>query len=288
MKRSLSFVPLCGAQVGIAFLCARGVYASTGVVAASTTVSAIMRLFSSPVAVPVSVLSAVLAAAAFCLFLEFMVCRRYFRRLEDVKKEAASLSAAVDERTRERDRFRSDAEMSRTQMVTAQTKTIDLQKELESARRAADRDRSFTAKVQDALFPKQSPKPDGWDIACAFKPQSEVSGDMYDFYLSDGVFRGVSLFDASGHGTASGLVSLLTKSVASRRFYAGADEKLNRVVELINHDLVETLGNEGMYLTGVLLRFHKDEVDYVNAGHTDLLFKKGGEQYGETSRSPRP
>ena len=69
-----------------------------------------------------------------------------------------------------------------------------------------------------ASIPKTAPKNDAWDIAFEFIPMSGVSGDLYDFYVSEGEITGLTLCDVSGHGIASGLVTMIARSVFFRNF----------------------------------------------------------------------
>jgi len=146
--------------------------------------------------------------------------------------------------------------------------------ELKEAQRIASIDMMMAINVQSNLFPKESPLSDEWDIAFEFTPVSGVSGDMYDFYTKDGELKGLSLFDVSGHGIASGLITMLGKSILYRLFHASMDLKLNRIMEKFNSELINDLNNVDNYLTGVLLRFNENNIEYVNAGHTDLLCRK--------------
>ncbi|MGL4368539.1 MAG: PP2C family protein-serine/threonine phosphatase, partial [Spirochaetota bacterium] len=145
--------------------------------------------------------------------------------------------------------------------------------DLEEMRRAAAFDAAMAAHVQESFLPKRPPHTGKWDISFAFKPMSGVSGDFYDFYYNDDGLWGASLFDVSGHGISSGLISLLARSIISHRFQDGGDDKLTRVMELANGDLIGEIGNIDNYLTGIIVRFNGDMVEYVNAGHSDLLYR---------------
>jgi len=101
-----------------------------------------------------------------------------------------------------------------------------------------------------------------------------ISGDLYDFFVKNGKLVGVGLFDISGHGISSGLLTMLARSVIFHRFMEKKDERLNRVIEEINSKLIEDIGNLDHYITGILLSFHDSSVEYVNAGHPDLIMKK--------------
>jgi sigma-B regulation protein RsbU (phosphoserine phosphatase) len=93
--------------------------------------------------------------------------------------------------------------------------------------------------------------------------------------MRDGDLRGVSLFDVSGHGIAPGLLTLLARSIIRHQFTAGENRRLGTVVENANRALVRELDAIENYLTGIVLRFTGNKVEYVNAGHTDLLLRFG-------------
>lgn len=142
--------------------------------------------------------------------------------------------------------------------------------ELREYQRTAERDMLMAVNVQQNLIPKEI-KDDSWDIAVTYKPMSGVSGDFYDFYERDGKLLGVSLFDVSGHGIASGLITVLAKPVVMRVFTKMRKSKLSQVMRVINSHLVQELEPVDNYLTGLLLRFDGKNVEYVNAGHTDVI-----------------
>jgi len=152
---------------------------------------------------------------------------------------------------------------------------VTTNEELETAHRIAALDMDMAANVQTSMFPKSPPRVPGWDIAFEFRPMSGVSGDFYDFYEENGELKGVSLFDVSGHGIASGLITMIARSVIQRNFFSRNDEKLSGILEEVNRELVFELEKVDNYLTGMILRFDGDIVEYVNAGHPELLMKKG-------------
>jgi len=42
----------------------------------------------------------------------------------------------------------------------------------------------------------------------------------------------------------------------------------------MNSELITELKNIDKYLTGIILKFHSDVVEYVNAGHPDIIIRK--------------
>lgn len=145
---------------------------------------------------------------------------------------------------------------------------------LEDAKRVADRDMKMAANVQKNYFPKEPPVTAGWEAAFVFQPMIGVSGDLFDFYMSGNRLSGVALFDVSGHGIASGLLTMLAKSIIFRCFTTQMNDPLNTVLENITRSLIAELENVDNYLTGVLLRFHDNIVEYVNAAHPHILYRE--------------
>jgi sigma-B regulation protein RsbU (phosphoserine phosphatase) len=116
----------------------------------------------------------------------------------------------------------------------------------------------MAANVQANLFPKEAPKTEEWDIAFVFKPMSGVSGDLYDFYEDNGSLKGIAIFDVSGHGVASGLITMIAKSVFRRNITEHPGEKLNRILEMSNSELINEIGKVDNYLTGMIILFKEE------------------------------
>lgn len=204
-----------------------------------------------------------------------MLANRFLRVQSKVEEFNASLERKVDDRTKELVSANGELEAAMNELESANETLADANLRLREASSATDSEIAMAARVQENIFPERSPEDETWDIACAFKPMSGVSGDLYNFHYHNEKLSGVSLFDVSGHGIASGLVTLLAHSVIARRFTEGWNEKLHHSMERINEDLVRDIGSIDNYLTGVLIRFSGLDIEYVNAGHPDLLFRKG-------------
>lgn len=127
--------------------------------------------------------------------------------------------------------------------------------------------------VQQSFYPRNVPALEGWDIAYTFKPMAGVSGDLYDFFIEKNDLHGIALFDVSGHGIASGLVTMLAKNIISRKFTSDTNVSLSRVMSEINDTLVKEKGNVENYLTGLLIRLSGNQVEYINAGHPVVFYR---------------
>ncbi len=129
----------------------------------------------------------------------------------------------------------------------------------------------LAGEIQRAIFPGKVPGMSDWNLAIFTRPYGTVSGDFYDFYSSDDSLKGVSLFDVSGHGIAPALITILAKPVLYSHFKRSDSSELGIVLESANSDLLNELEEVNVYITGIILRMNGHEVEYVNAGHPDLL-----------------
>lgn len=137
------------------------------------------------------------------------------------------------------------------------------------------RDMHYAITTQRALIPQEPPVIRGWDIGFYSRPVAGVSGDFHDFYTNNRRLEGVALFDVSGHGISSALITIHAKSIAFRHFSALASKGLPTVFESLNADLIRELGESFMYLTGIILNFTVTGVEYLNAGHSDIIHRCG-------------
>jgi len=202
-------------------------------------------------------------------------------RRGSIKIQAGDLNARVhlkrnDEIGQLSQSFNDMAESIQDKITTLKIKNDDINqanKMLKDAKRIADMDMGMAINVQRRFFIDKPPMTALWDTAFIFKPVSGVSGDLYDFYTQNNELIGVSLFDVSGHGIASGLITMLSKQIIFRNFKQMKNNSLPAILEAINNELIAQIENVESYLTGIILRFDENKIEYVNAGHTDLLLK---------------
>ncbi|MBN1501538.1 MAG: serine/threonine-protein phosphatase [Spirochaetes bacterium] len=145
-------------------------------------------------------------------------------------------------------------------------------KSLEKTQRKMQRDLSLAAQVQQKLLPERPLNLKNFDIGLFHKSDTGITGDFYDFYIQDNILKGVSLFDVSGHGIAAGLLTMLAKPLIYRNVKENEKLPLNEVMKKIDADLSVELHGMFQYLTGILLRFENQKVQYVNAAHIDIIF----------------
>ena len=203
-------------------------------------------------------------------------------RINVMKNDLQEMNINLEDKVRARTE---ELEKAMGELEVVNKTIVNFNKTLEEAQYRVTLDMKMAANVQAEMLPRQAPKSDIMDIAFSFRPVSGVSGDFYDFYEINGDLAGVGIFDVSGHGVASGLLTLMARSVFSRNMCAGTDQPLNTVLERSNRELISEIGNIENYLTGILLRFKNDTVEYVNAGHSDILHRKSETGRVETINS---
>ncbi len=173
------------------------------------------------------------------------------------------------------------------QQVFERTKNLsDVNELLEKEQKRSNADIAMAEKVQRSFLIPEQTVFDEWDISVVYQPLSGVSGDMYDIYSENGVLKGASLFDVSGHGMAAGLVTMLSKNVISNQFQAGLRLKndqtkmtdLSQVMYSVNNAIITAKGDIENYLTGAIMRI-TDETgacEVVNAGNPFPLLNHDG------------
>lgn len=156
--------------------------------------------------------------------------------------------------------------------VNNQLATVN--EELIEARNRIEYDLNLAGNVQRIFFAPQPPITDEWDIALRFTPKDMVSGDFYDFYTApDGSLAGLTLMDVSGHGVASGLVTMIARMIAQRVFSEHANRPVNEIIQIVNEQFISDIGDLRHYITGIMLKFSGAAVHYVNAAHTELIHR---------------
>jgi serine phosphatase RsbU (regulator of sigma subunit) len=156
---------------------------------------------------------------------------------------------------------------------------ISTHRQLELTNEINNFEMQLAAHMQKLILPPVPADVERWDLAMAFKPRFGASGDFYDFYYDNNRLQGISLFDVSGHGVSSALITMMVKPITFRLFNTMGGESLDRIIELLDEHVSRELDRLDNYVTCVLLRFSESMVEYVNAGHPDLLhrMKKNGE-----------
>ncbi len=159
------------------------------------------------------------------------------------------------------------------QKLTDENASLALRLHTDESIRSSDAD--IASVVQRYIFPKNPPQTKNFDIGLHFNAAGTVSGDMYDFYLDRGYLLGLSLFESTSDGLAPALVSILSRSIIYRRFTQYRDRRLSYIFDLVKQDLQTELSGRNIYLSGQILKCDGPVIEYVNAGHTDMIYRNG-------------
>ncbi len=133
----------------------------------------------------------------------------------------------------------------------------------------------MAAVIQQNFFRQEVDNIKKYEVAYFSRPMVGVSGDLYDFYKTGEKLDGLGIFDVSGHGISSGLVTMLVKNIIHQEFYNQRELELWEILDKINDRVIEEKGEIQNYLTGVLVRLYENKFELVDAGHpAPILYKK--------------
>jgi len=191
-----------------------------------------------------------------------------------VYRELEALSVSLERKVAERS-LELESAVDRQRRLGAEIERKG--RALAEAADASGRDLKIAERLQRGLFPARPPEVSGWDIALDYRPASGVSGDFYDFFVEGGELKGLAVGDVSGHGVGAGLIAVLARSVFARRFAALGQGALGDCLAGIHAELARELGGVDEYLTCLMLRIEGGRVEYANAAHPDLLFRRAGQ-----------
>lgn len=155
----------------------------------------------------------------------------------------------------------------------------------------------MAALIQKSFFRQEVSLFQGWDIACTCIPLAGISGDLYDLYpkeIDDSrtekkadderekeEIGGLGIFDSSGHGITTGIITMLAKNIFKQEFYENKNKDIVELMEKINLRFNVEKGEVDTYMTGIFVRM-KDldakgngQIEFVNAGHqAPVLYRK--------------
>lgn len=153
---------------------------------------------------------------------------------------------------------------------------IEIHNTLETTNDSIRSEMEIAAYIQRSLLPS-APRSADWDIALEYRPLHGPSGDFFDFYMKGDRLEGLAVFDVSGHGISSALVTMIVKPITYRAFTRSRNAGLEKTIALVDQRMAEEFPESENIITCALLRFRGSGVEYVNAGHPNLLLKSGAD-----------
>jgi PAS domain S-box-containing protein len=142
--------------------------------------------------------------------------------------------------------------------------------------------------IQQHLFPKESPRIEGFDIAGASFPAEAAGGDYYDYLEMANDGFGVVVGDVTGHGVGPAL--LMAETRAYVRIVALNRDDVGRILTRANAALSDDIGEE-RYVTMFLGRLDPETktLHYCSAGHPPaLILAKDGSVRAKLRRTGIP
>ena len=176
----------------------------------------------------------------------------------------------------------------KTDNITAINEKLEHDKEMST------KDMKMAALVQKSFFHVPPHPLDKWDFSVKYEPYSIVSGDLYNFYHKDKTLNGISLFDASGHGVAASLVTMLAENIIQEAYAEMLDkaEDVSSAIKTINERFIAAKSDIENYLTGLLLNMKENDdgsctITMANAGHPNpILYCAETDEVEELLPSP--
>ena len=140
-----------------------------------------------------------------------------------------------------------------------------LVEELRQAERI-ERELEIARRIQTSLLPGDPPQIEGLELAGRCVPASEVGGDYYDFFLSDGAL-GLLIADVSGHSIGPALMMAITRSVLRLEIARGKSPA--EVLAATNSSLYNDLTQAELLITIFYANYNYKTrtLTYANAGH---------------------
>ena len=168
------------------------------------------------------------------------------------------------------------------------TRELFLQREKMAALNAnLSKEIDIAADIQKNFYTCDVSDINGWEVGYYNRAMAGVSGDLFAFYKRDTILDGLGIFDVSGHGISSGLLTMLVKNIIEQEFYKNSGRSLDKVMYEINDRVIEAKGNVENYLTGILSRVKDNTLEFVNAGHPlPLVYTKGDDNIELFIESP--
>jgi phosphoserine phosphatase RsbU/P len=171
-------------------------------------------------------------------------------------------------------------------LAKANTELVKLREEEHAYLQAIKRELDLGRKIQMGFLPHKLPQVPGWEIAAAFEPAREVSGDFYDAFMLDESHVALVIADVSGKDVSAALFMSLIRTlirVFAERAGKNGDDPLDAVKVVNDYILRHHFPGDAhgsMFATILfgILRPDDGEFRYINAGHiAPMITNKKGE-----------
>lgn len=150
--------------------------------------------------------------------------------------------------------------------ITVHLKVRMMNKELKKKNEDYQNDLALAREVQQAAL-KESVHADFLQINTHTQPFGEVGGDLFAFSKTEDEAVNIFIGDATGHGVAAALITMLTRSGLDS---VDRNQAVSKVIAQLHDGLCGRSGDH--YVTGIYVRVNaRGELTYTNAGHPPLI-----------------
>ncbi|MFI9007999.1 PP2C family protein-serine/threonine phosphatase [Actinosynnema sp. NPDC053489] len=134
--------------------------------------------------------------------------------------------------------------------------------------------RTVTGELIRSMLPPQTAGVDNFVVTGVVEPRHDVSGDAFDYALSETTAT-LIILDAAGHDLRSGLIA--ATALAAHRHARRAGQDLHGQVRTIDETIARQFGR-GAFATAVLVEVDlaTGRLRYLNAGHPVPLILRDG------------
>lgn len=144
-------------------------------------------------------------------------------------------------------------------------------------------DLRIARKIQAAMIPKKLPAAEGVDIQSLYLPCGAVGGDLFDVVRLSNDQLLFLIFDVTGQGISSTLISAMAKVCFSNHMRTSNSPR--SIIERVNRDIMLDV-DTNFFITAFvgILDLHDNKLTYSNAGHAyPIIYRKS-----ESSLIPLP
>jgi sigma-B regulation protein RsbU (phosphoserine phosphatase) len=137
------------------------------------------------------------------------------------------------------------------------------------------RDLEMAARLQQGLWPRESPKVYGLELVGRCVPAKMIGGDGYDFERTRNGLD-LTIADVSGHGVAAGL--LMNHFISTLRGLSAVVRTPKQAAVILNRETCGLTGSSGQFVTAVFATFDPATrlLTYTSMGHPLPLLCRAG------------
>lgn len=149
--------------------------------------------------------------------------------------------------------------------------------ELEIVTRELDKELDYASRLQQKLYPRESPQIEGIDVSGFVLPAERLCGDYYDYLEMPDRTHGFVIGDVSGHGVGQSLIMSEVRSAL--RSLVKTEHDLGKILTAVNRRLLDDAPDE-IFVTLMIVQLDPRTMTftYATAGHSGLLFRASGER----------